>query len=144
MRRKILGCLFGAACALSASASQAGFVENYSTWQKMGVPGQYFYVMGLFDSETIGNYEEEPDWVNAKRRGLVECVIKMKIGAPALAQAITRYYEEHPRDVAVAADPVFSRVIQDMCLEFINARLASTGTPQWKKSEGSIMDAMRR
>lgn len=136
-----VGLITGALCFV-AGPSLAGFKDNFSQWQEMDRYGQYSYVMGLFDADANGSALGEPAWVTTKRAGIAECALELKLTPSMIAEAVTRHYEQHSRDWGIPVAPIFNRVVQNVCLDFINQKRASGGLPRWKPANGGIMDSL--
>ena len=130
MRRLV--CLFIALLALSQPA-RADFIKDYRDWQKLGTEGQAAYAMALFDVMTV-MVSGDP-FSAARSAGLRTCALTLQIKAANVAQAITKFYADHPQ--AHRATPFFAfngYIERGACSPFINKARAELGLPPMKPS----------
>jgi hypothetical protein len=130
MRR--LFCLLIALLALSAPA-RADFVKDVRDWQKLGDEGQAAYAMALFDVMTV--ITSDDPFTAARSAGLRTCALTLQIKAANVAQAITKFYADHP--AARRATPFFAfngYIERGACSPFINQARKELGLPPMKPS----------
>ncbi len=130
MRRLV--CLFIALLALSAPA-RADFIKDVRDWQKLGTEGQAAYAMALFDVMTV--ITSDDPFTAARSAGLRNCALSLQIKAANVAQAITKFYADHP--AARRATPFFAfngYIERGACSPFINQARKELGLPPMKPS----------
>lgn len=124
--------------------ASAGFKDTFSQWQAMDRYAQYSYVMGMYDSEANNGATGEETWVAARRAGLAECAQKLGLNPDLISDAITRHYQTYQRDWGLPVAVVYSQVMLEVCIDFINRRRAEANLPAWTAHGGSIMESIER
>jgi hypothetical protein len=130
MRRLV--CLLVFLLALSAPA-RADFIKDVRDWQKLGSEGQAAYAMALFDVMTV--IVSDDPFTAARSAGLRNCALSLQIKAANVAQAITKFYADHPE--ARRATPFFAfngYIERGACSPFINQARKELGLPPMKPS----------
>ena len=77
-----------------AVPARADFVKGFEEWQKLGPDGQAAYAMGIFDVMTV-IVNDDPATA-ARAAGLRGCAMTLRLKAANVAQAITKFYADHP------------------------------------------------
>lgn len=99
--------------------AKADFIKNYQDWQRIGPEGQAAYSMGIFDVMTVLTADNK--YTAARSVGLRACAMALQLKAAMVAQAITKFYVDHPeaRNATpfVAFNGYFER---GACSPFIN------------------------
>ena len=133
MRR--LTCLVISLLALAAASvpARADFVRDFAAWQKLGPDGQAAYSMALFDVMTV-TFSDDP-FTAARSVGLRTCALTLQIKAANVAQAITKFYADHPQARRATPFVAFNGYIErGACAPFINKARAEMGLPPMKPS----------
>ena len=133
MRRFVPFLVLLLACAAAASPARADFIKDFRQWQKLGSEGQAAYAMAIFDVMTV-IVNEDPFTV-ARSAGLRSCALTLKLNAAMVAQAITKFYIDHP--AAQRATPFFAfngYMERGACSPFINEARKKMGLPALRNS----------
>lgn len=133
MRRLV--CVFVSLLMLAAASglARADFIKDFRDWQKLGPDGQAAYAMAIFDVMTV-IVTDDPFTV-ARSVGLRTCAMALQIKAANVAQAITKFYADHPE--ARRATPFFAfngYVERGACSPFVNQARKEMGLPPMKAS----------
>jgi hypothetical protein len=116
--------------ALSAPA-RADFIKDYREWQKLGPEGQAAYAMALFDVMTV-MVSGDP-FSAARSAGLRSCALTLQIKASNVAQAITKFYADHPEAHRATPFVAFNGYIErGACSPFINQAREELGLQPMK------------
>jgi hypothetical protein len=130
MRRLV--CLLVFLLALSAPA-RADFVKDVRDWQKLGNEGQAAYAMALFDVMTV--IVSDDPFTAARSAGLRTCALSLQMKAANVAQAITKFYADHPEARRATPFVAFNGYIErGACSPFINKAREELGLPPMKPS----------
>ena len=117
---------------LTVSAN-AGFIDNYRSWKLIGPEGQAAYAMGIFDVMIV--FVAGDQYSTARALGLRQCGAELQLKAAMLAEAITKYYEDHPESQRAAPFVAFNSYLErGACSPFINAVRAQMGLKQMKQA----------
>jgi len=129
MRRIILAALLLAA---SATGALAGYVTNYSDWKQKSPFAQSQYAMGLLDGQMLTNAGDKI--AIARSDGLDKCAYALGLTGEMIAEAITRYYQDHT-DIWGASPmvPFQIVIVKGACLEYVNTERAKYSLPPWTK-----------
>jgi hypothetical protein len=133
MRRlvRLLVCLL--AIAGASAPARADFIKDVRDWHKLGTEGQAAYAMALFDVMTV--IVSDDPFTAARSAGLRTCALALQIKAANVAQAITKFYADHPE--ARRATPFFAfngYIERGACSPFINEARKELGLPPMKPS----------
>jgi hypothetical protein len=116
----------------ATSSANAGFIDNYRAWQKIGPEGQAAYAMGIFDVMIV--FIASDRYATARALGLRQCGEALQLKAAMMAQAITKYYEDYPESQKAAPFVAFNAYLErGACSPFINAARAEMGLQPMKK-----------
>ena len=76
-----------------ATAAQAGFINNKSTWDSLSWEVKQGYAMGKFDDLVMGSYN---DGAREKRRkeAFRECAYRIKLTAQDMVEIINTEYKD--------------------------------------------------
>lgn len=128
MRRFVPFLVLMLAVAAAASPARADFIKDFRQWQKLGSQGQAAYAMGIFDVMTV-IVNADPFTV-ARSAGLRSCAITLKLNAAMVAQAITKFYVDHPEAQRSAPFIAFNGYLErGACSPFINEARKKMGLP---------------
>ena len=133
MRRIVRLLVFLLAIAGASAPARADFIKDVSDWQKLGAEGQAAYAMALFDVMTV--IVSDDPFTAARSTGLRTCALALQIKAANVAQAITKFYADHP--AARRATPFFAfngYIERGACSPFINKAREELGLPPMKPS----------
>jgi len=131
MRR--LAVVFASLLALGAASlpAQADFIKNFRDWQKLGPDGQAAYAMAIFDVMTV--IVNEDPYTAARAAGLRGCAMALKLKAANVAQAITKFYGDHPDAQRATPFIAFNSYFErGACSPFINEARKEMGLPPMK------------
>jgi hypothetical protein len=129
MRRIVL--LVVCLLAFAPGPARADFVKDFSSWQKLGKDGQAAYAMALFDVMTV--IVNDDPFTAARAAGLRTCAMSLQIKAANVAQAITKFYADHPEARRATPFIAFNGYIErGACSPFINKARAGLGLPPMK------------
>jgi hypothetical protein len=121
----ILGLLSG------APAARADFIKDFAAWQKLGQEGQAAYAMALFDVMTV--IVNDDPFTAARSAGLRTCALALQIKAANVAQAITKFYADHPEARRATPFIAFNGYIErGACSPFVNKARQELGLPPMK------------
>jgi len=124
---------------LSSSTAFAEFLNGYSDWQGAADIVKYAYVEGLYDSFVNNMTTDDQPWVIARRAGVEECALALKISPKMISDAVTTHYQTYNVDWAIRPSAIFGRVMQEVCITYINAARRSFGLSEWKTPKGSLL-----
>jgi len=128
MRRLFRPLLPLLALAAASLPAQADFVKNYKEWQRLGPDGQAAYAMGIFDVMTV--IMNDDPFTAARSAGLRGCAMALKLKAANVAQAITKFYVDHPEAQRATPFIAFNGYIErGACSPFINEARKKMGLP---------------
>jgi hypothetical protein len=133
MRRLVCLLVFLLALLPASGPARADFVKDAREWQKLGTEGQAAYAMALFDVMTV--ITSDDPFTAARSAGLRTCAMALQIKAANVAQAITKFYADHPQ--ARRATPFFAfngYIERGACSPFINKAREELGLPPMKPS----------
>ena len=123
-----IACLALGALAVPAKAD---FIKNYREWQRLGPDGQAAYAMGIFDVMTVITNGDK--YTAARAVGLRACAIGLNMKAALVAQAITKFYLDHPDAQAATPFIAFNGYFErGACSPFINQARKALGLPEMK------------
>jgi len=125
---------------LTCEVASAGFVKNYAGWQGLDEKSRVAYVFGLVDRATEDSFTGEVSYLTARRLGITSCILSQQLSGDIIAAAVNQHYVTYPQDASVPPAIVFDQVMQNMCLEAINAERAKLGLPNWPKLKGAVLD----
>lgn len=121
-----------AVAALSLPA-RADFIKNFPQWQQLGPDGQAAYAMGIFDVMTVITHDNP--YTAARAVGLRACAIGLKLKAANVAQAINKFYMDHPEAQAATPFVAFNGYFErGACSPFINQARKEIGLPEMKSA----------
>lgn len=140
MRRLAIAAMTVMTVMLTCEAASAGFVKNYAGWQRLDEKSRIAYVFGLVDRATQDSFTGEVGYLTARRLGITGCILRQGLNGDVIAVAINQHYVTYPQDAPVPPAIVFDQVMQNMCLDAINAERAKLGLPNWPMLEGAIRD----
>jgi hypothetical protein len=116
----------------ATGSANAGFIDNYRAWQQIGPEGQAAYAMGIFDVMIV--FVAGDQYSTARALGLRQCGGALQLKAAMMAQAITKYYEDHPESQKASPFVAFNAYLErGACSPFINAARAQMGLQPMKK-----------
>ena len=119
-----------ALAALSLPA-QADFVKDYKEWQRLGPDGQAAYAMAIFDVMTV--IVNDDPFTAARSAGLRGCAMALKLKAANVAQAITKFYVDHPAAQRATPFIAFNGYLErGACSPFVNQARKEFGLPPMK------------
>ncbi len=114
-----------------AVSAQADFVKDYASWTKLGPEGQAAYAMALFDVMTV--IVNDDPYTAARGAGLRTCAMALQIKASNVAQAITKFYADHPEAHRATPFIAFNGYIErGACSPFVNKARQELGLPPMK------------
>ncbi len=123
---------FLAVVALSLPA-RADFIKNFPQWRQLGPDGQAAYAMGIFDVMTVITHDNP--YTAARAVGLRACAIGLKLKAAMVAQAINKFYMDHPEAQAATPFVAFNGYFErGACSPFINQARKEIGLPEMKSA----------
>lgn len=125
-------------CLVSGSSAFAGFKDNYEQWKGLDSESQAVYVMGMLDAKMSDKAADEESWVTLRRDGINDCIVKTELTPGKMSEAVTKHYETYAEDADFAPSLVFDQVLQNICLDHINAQRETAGLEAWAAQEGSI------
>lgn len=131
MRRMV--CLVISLFMLAAASgpARADFIKNFGDWQKLGPDGQAAYAMALFDVMTV--IVNDDPFTAARAAGLRTCAMALKLRAANVAQAITKFYADHPEARRATPFLAFNGYFErGACSPFINKARQELGLPPMK------------
>ncbi len=119
-----------------ASPARADFIKDFRQWQKLGPEGQAAYAMAIFDVMTV-IVNDDPFTV-ARSAGLRSCAMTLKLNAAMVAQAITKFYVDHPDAQRAGPFIAFNGYMErGACSPFINEVRKKMGLPLPKGTAAS-------
>jgi len=125
MRRLALAVLAAACLAVPA---RADFIKNAAEWQRLGPDGQAAYAMAIFDVMTVVTAGDL--FTAARAAGLRSCALSLKLKGHMVAQAITKFYTDHPDAQIVTPFIAFNGYLErGACSPFINQQRELMGLP---------------
>jgi hypothetical protein len=133
MRRLV--CLLVCLIAIAGASvpARADFIKDARDWQKLGTEGQAAYAMALFDVMTV--IVNDDPFTAARSTGLRTCALALQIKAANVAQAITKFYADHPEARRATPFVAFNGYIErGACSPFINKARSELGLPPIKAS----------
>jgi hypothetical protein len=133
MRRLV--CLLVCLIAIAGASvpARADFIKDARDWQKLGTEGQAAYAMALFDVMTV--IVNDDPFTAARSTGLRTCALALQIKAANVAQAITKFYADHPEARRATPFVAFNGYIErGACSPFINKARSELGLPPMKAS----------
>lgn len=133
MRRLV--CLFVSMVllALAYGPARADFIKDFRDWQKLGPDGQAAYAMAVFDVMTV-IFNDDPFSV-ARSAGLKTCAMVLKLKAADVAQAITKFYADHPEARRATPFIAFNGYVErGACSPFVNQVRKEMGLQPMKAS----------
>ncbi len=117
--------------ALASGSARADFVKDFSGWQKLGPDGQAGYAMALFDVMSV--IVNDDPVTAARAAGLRTCAMALQIKAANVAQAITKFYADHPEARRATPFMAFNGYIErGACSPFVNKARQQMGLPPMK------------
>ena len=131
MRR--IACVFLVMLGLIAAspAARADFVKDFAGWKNLGPDGQAAYAMALFDVMTV--IVNDDPFTAARSAGLRTCALALQIKAANVAQAITKFYADHPEAHRATPFIAFNGYIErGACSPFVNKARKEMGLPPMK------------
>lgn len=136
MRRIVPFLVLVVAFAAAAVPARADFIKDFRQWQKLGPEGQAAYAMAIFDVMTV-IVNDDPFTV-ARSAGLRSCAINLKLNAAMVAQAITKFYVDHPDAQRAPPFMAFNGYMErGACSPFINEARKKMGLPLPKGTAAS-------
>lgn len=136
MRRIVTFLALMLAFALAPSPARADFIKDFNQWQKLGSEGQAAYAMAIFDMMTV-IVNDDPFTV-ARSAGLRNCAITLNLKAAMVAQAITKFYVDHPDARRAPPFIAFNGYMErGACSPFINEVRKKMGLPLPKGTAAS-------
>lgn len=133
---------FLAVAALAAPA-KADFVKNYPEWQRLGPDGQAAYAMAIFDVMTVITNGDK--YTAARAIGLRACGIGLQLKAAMVAQAITKFYADHPEARVATPFIAFNGYFErGACSPFINEARKKMGLPEMKSAPLPPLDEQQQ
>ncbi|NEI98553.1 hypothetical protein [Rhizobium ruizarguesonis] len=138
--KNLVGMVLASICLATSFGpiAEAGFKNDYAAWKSMDQYARYNYIQGLVDQATNDFSLGEQAWVTARRDGTVACGLALHINADMLEGAITKHYEEFPRDWGVPPAAVLNVVMRDVCIGYINTERQKAGLDPWISVSGPI------
>ena len=131
MRRFVCLLLCLLAIAGASAPARADFIKDFRDWQKLGPEGQAAYAMALFDVMTV--IVNDDPFTAARAAGLRTCAMALQIKAANVAQAITKFYADHPEARRATPFIAFNGYIErGACSPFINEARKELGLPPMK------------
>ena len=133
MRRMV--CLFVSMLllALAYGPARADFVKDFRDWQKLGPDGQAAYAMAIFDVMTV-IFNDDPFSV-ARSAGLKTCAMVLKLKSADVAQAISKFYADHPEAQRATPFIAFNGYVErGACSPFVNEVRRQMGLQPMKAS----------
>lgn len=123
--------LFLACLLLIAAPARADFVKDFAGWKKLGPDGQAAYAMALFDVMTV-TVNDDP-YTASRSAGLRTCALALQMKAANVAQAITKFYADHPEAHRATPYLAFNGYIErGACSPFVNKARQQVGLPPMK------------
>jgi hypothetical protein len=112
-------------------SARADFIKDFKDWQKLGTEGQAAYAMALFDVMTV--IVNDDPFTAARSAGLRSCAMTLQIKAANVAQAITKFYADHPAARRATPFMAFNGYIErGACSPFVNQARKELGLPPMK------------
>ena len=105
--------------------AQAGFIDDYGTWNQLSIERKRAYIMGMFDisANTASDKTSE-----AMANGLRQCANKTQLNAQMLIETIDDYYRNHKDKWSENVAYVFMEtVISNVCRSYIDAERKKVG-----------------
>lgn len=115
----------------AAVPARADFVKDFAGWKKLGPDGQAAYAMALFDVMTV--IVNDDPFTAARSAGLRTCAMALQIKAANVAQAISKFYADHPEAHRATPFIAFNGYIErGACSPFVNRVRQELGLPPMK------------
>ncbi len=133
MRR--FACLFTSLFMLAAASgpARADFIKDFGDWQKLGPDGQAAYAMAIFDVMTV--IVNDDPFTAARAAGLRTCALTLNLKAANVAQAVTKFYADHPDARRATPFVAFNGYVErGACSPFVNQARKELGLPPMKAS----------
>ena len=111
--------------------ARADFIKNYPQWRQLGPDGQAAYAMAIFDVMTVITHDNV--YTAARAVGLRACGIGLKLRGADVAQAINKFYMDHPEAQSATPFVAFNGYFErGACSPFINQARKDLGLPEMK------------
>lgn len=115
----------------AAVPARADFVKDFAGWKELGPDGQAAYAMALFDVMTV--IVNDDPFTAARSAGLRTCAMALQIKAANVAQAISKFYADHPEAHRATPFIAFNGYIErGACSPFVNRVRQELGLPPMK------------
>jgi hypothetical protein len=110
---------------------RADFIKDFRDWQRIGPDGQAAYAMAIFDVMTV--IVNDDPYTAARAAGLRTCAMALKLKAANVAQAITKFYVDHPEARRATPFMAFNGYFErGACSPFVNQARKELGLPPMK------------